>query len=82
MLRDDFGSEVGQSTDGSDRPAPPYIECGRCGSENHYDHALPEEGMPGICPDCSAFLRQPTDEEHRQFTEFLKRNTEKMEGSA
>lgn len=49
---------------------PPRITCKNCGRENHYDHALPEDGMPGICPECSSFLRQPTDAEHEQFTDY------------
>jgi len=58
---------------------PPRIECGKCGEEHHYDHALREDGMPGICPTCSAFLREPTEAEHEQFTAFLAWNTKHQE---
>lgn len=54
-----------------------YIECISCGHKNHYDtaHATSVEG-PGRCQECSSFIRQPTQEEHEQFTEFMKSNSE------
>jgi len=53
-----------------------YIECEKCGTENHYDaaHSTTDPG-PGRCHNCSGYLREPTEAEHEQFTEFLKYNT-------
>jgi hypothetical protein len=47
----------------------PRIECGRCGTEHHFDAANGE--FLGRCRECSAFLRRPTDAERKQFTDFL-----------
>lgn len=48
---------------------PPYIGCGNCGTEHHYDAATGE--FQGRCRDCGNFLRRPREAEHEQFTEFL-----------
>jgi len=66
-----------QDADGVDQPECVYIDCGKCGASNHYDaaHNTTDPG-PGRCHNCSAFLRQPTEAEHEQFTEFLKFNAE------
>jgi len=55
---------------------PPRITCKNCGRENHYDHALPEDGGPGVCPNCNSFLRQPNEAEHEQFTDFYVWNSQ------
>ena len=68
-----MGEDRAESGRGTVRPECPTIECGRCGAEWHYDCA----GEP--CPDCSAFLREATDEEHHQFGEFLEWNTDALE---
>jgi hypothetical protein len=59
----------------------PKIKCKNCGRENHYDHALSEEGMPGVCPNCNSFLREPTDEEHEKFTDFLVWNSRHLDAA-
>ena len=68
-------SEVDSGVD--EQPECVYIECGKCGEKNHYDaaHAISIEG-PGRCHNCYGFLREPTQAEHEQFTEFLKFNAE------
>lgn len=43
----------------------PRIECGKCGREWHMDAG------GGPCPECSGFLREPTDAEHRQLADFM-----------
>lgn len=48
---------------------PPYIACGKCGTEHHYDVAHGE--YQGRCHECSGYLRRPTEVEHELFTEFL-----------
>jgi len=48
---------------------PPRIECGKCGTEHHYDATNGE--FIGRCRNCLGFLRRPTEAEHEQFTEFL-----------
>jgi len=43
----------------------PRIECGRCGRDWHIDAG----GDP--CPNCSAFLREPTNVEIQQFADWM-----------
>jgi hypothetical protein len=47
----------------------PRIECGRCGEAHHIDAAAGE--YVGHCSNCSGYLRRPTEEEERQFYDFL-----------
>lgn len=47
----------------------PTIECGKCGTEHHYDAAIGE--YQGRCRECYGFLRRPTEAEHEKFTDFL-----------
>jgi len=47
----------------------PYIECGKCGTENHYDATIGD--YIGHCRECNGYLRRPTDAEHKQMTEFI-----------
>lgn len=56
---------------------PPYITCGKCGKEHHYDAAIGE--YLGRCFECSAFLRRPTQAEHEQFNNFLAWNSSHAE---
>ena len=59
----------------NDAPGCVYITCTKCGARNHYDAAChPGDPGPGRCHACSGFIREPTEAEHRQFTEFLKFN--------
>jgi len=68
-LMTDGGEEVGRGG-----PPCPTIECGNCGREHHYDAA------GGICSGCAGFLRDSTEEEDRQFAEFLKWNSGVVSG--
>lgn len=56
---------------------PPYITCRNCGTEHHYDAVTGE--YQGQCRQCYAYLRRPTEAEHKQFTEFLAWNSSHME---
>jgi len=47
----------------------PRIECGKCGHEHHPDAAAGE--YQGRCVECSGYLRRPTEEEERQFHDFI-----------
>ena len=58
---------------GPGRPYGPFyvprIECGKCGTEHHIDAASGE--YQGRCRGCAGYLRRPTDEEEREFWNFL-----------
>lgn len=55
----------------------PRIPCGNCETKHHYDAARGE--YQGHCRNCNAYLRRPTDAEHKQFTDFLVWNSRHLD---
>lgn len=51
----------------------PKIDCGKCGAEHHYD------ARNSYCRECGGFLREATEAEHEQFTEFLVWNSRHLD---
>lgn len=50
----------------------PMISCSNCGTEHHPDAARSSSDESGSqCRECSAYLRDPTETEERQFTHFI-----------
>ncbi|MCF2165390.1 hypothetical protein [Halobacterium salinarum] len=61
------------SADSSNRRLGPHrvprIACGKCGHEHHIDATTGEH--QGRCSECWAFLRRPTNEETKKFSDFM-----------